>query len=72
MEAAAVQCTLGEILYALKKRWVRHVPSSPAVSGPYIASFRGIGGGGGDKGRGKKRDENDDDDHDDKEDKEDK
>ena len=64
VEAAAVRCTLGEILYALEKRLVRHVPSSPVVSGLYIASFRGGGGGGSDKGGGRKRDDNDN--HDDK------
>ena len=67
VEAAAVQCTLGEISYALEKRWVRHVPSSPVKLVSYIASFCGNGGGGGYKGGGKNRDnENDDDDnHDD-------
>ena len=56
VEAAADRCTLGDISYTLEKIWGRHVPSSPVVSGSYIASFCGIGGGGGDKGGGKKRD----------------
>ena len=58
-------------MYALEKRWGRHVTSSRVLSGLYIASFCGGGGGGGDKGGGKKRDEDDDnDDHADKEDEE--
>ena len=60
VEAAAVRCTFGEISYVLEKRWGRHVPSSPFLSGLYIASFCGGVGGGGNKGRGKKRDENGD------------
>ena len=45
VEAALAQCTLGEIFYALEKRWGRHVPSSPVISGSYITSFCGGRGG---------------------------
>ena len=41
VEAEDVQCKLGEIYYALEKRWVRHALSSSVVSGSYIASFCG-------------------------------
>ena len=73
VETAAVRCILGEISYALQKGWRRYVPSSPVVSGLYIASFRSGRRGGGDKGGGNKRDDNNGDNnkHDDKEDKED-
>ena len=60
------KCKLREILYALDKRWVRYVPSSPILSGSYIAYFCGGVGGGGNKGGGKKRDDIE---HDDEEDK---
>ena len=60
VEAAAVRCTLGEILYALDNRWGNHIPSSPVVLGSYISSFRGSRRGNGNKGRGKKRDDNND------------
>ena len=72
VEAAAVQCTLGVISYALEKRWVRHVPSSPIVSGSYTTSFQVGRGRGGNKGGGKTRYDDDDDDHDDEEDEGDK
>ena len=58
VEAGAVQCMLGEISYALEKRWGRHGPSYPIVSSLYIASFCGGGLGGGNKGGGKKTDNN--------------
>ena len=45
VEAALARCTLGEIFYALEKRWGRHVPSSPVISGSYITSFCGGRGG---------------------------
>ena len=59
------------ILYALENRWGRHVPSSPVLSGSYIASFCGSRGGGGNKRRGKKKDKNNNGNHDDEEDEED-
>ena len=58
---------MGEISYALEKRWGRNVPSSPVVSGSHIASFHGGIGGSGDKGGGNKRGD-DNNDHDDEED----
>ena len=40
MKAAAVRCMLGEISYTLENRWVRHVPSSPVISGLYRDDLR--------------------------------
>ena len=74
MDAVAFRCTLGEILYALDKIWVRHMPSSPVVLDLYIASFCGGREGGSNKEGGKKRynDDDNNDNHDEEEEKEDK
>ena len=39
MEAAAVQCTLGEILYAMDKIWGRHLPFPPSYQVCTSSSF---------------------------------
>ena len=59
---------MGEISYAMDKRWETHVLSYTIVSGSYIASFRGGGLGGGNKGGGKKTDNNNNNDEEEDED----
>ena len=65
-----MEAALGEISYALEKRWGKHVPSSPVILVLYITSFCGGRGDRYNKGGGKNSDDGNDDDHDEEEDEE--